>query len=126
MIKVIQEEVLKAFEAVCKLSRLILPKQKAHELYDLKLLLKKQYDFEIEQELLIIENLGGTVLPDNSVKYSDDPTEQKAKEDEFRRQKKELYEVELELDFTPLDFTSVPIQVSADDEGALRPFIHFV
>lgn len=126
MIKVTQGEVMKAYEPVCKLSRLILPKQKAHDLYDLKLLLRKQYNFQLEQELLVIESLGGKIQPNNDIVYTGTEEEQKAKEQDFIDQKKELYAVELELDITPLDFTDVNIQVTADDEGVLRPFIKFI
>ena len=62
MITVKQGDALNAFYAIRPLMRQRMPKQKALELYNLRLILQKQFDFQVEQEQNIIQELEKATL----------------------------------------------------------------
>lgn len=118
MIKTRQSDALNAFYAIHPLMRQRMPKQKALELYNLRLILQKQFDFQVEQEQNIIQELGGTVDEHGAVQCGS-----KEKDSEFGKQKHELYDLELQLETDEVDLSQVNVEVAPEDIGMLKGFV---
>lgn len=121
MIIIKQKDLVEAYEPVQRLAKQPIPKQNAFELYELKLMLQKHRDFQAEQEMNKINELGAYVGPDGNINF-------KSKEDgeEFIKMRKELEEVEIKLNMEIIDLTDVDLMVSADDAAAVRPLIRLM
>ena len=118
MINVKQSDALNAFYAIRPLMRQRMSKQKALELYNLRLILQKQFDFQVEQEQNIIQELGGTVDEHGTVQCGT-----KEKNLEFQRQKQELFDLELQLEANEVDLSQVDVEVAPEDIGTLKGFV---
>lgn len=120
MIKTHQNKVIGAYKITEKLSGEVLPLPMAYKFFKLKKALRSQYDFQVEQENLLVEQHG--------VEYKDGFLTFRSEEDQqsFFSRLHEIGSMEVEIDID-LEHVAISddIRFSIEDMEMLEDFIVF-
>lgn len=90
----------------------------AFQIFHLRHLLKKQYDFQIEREKQIIQDYKGEVKPDGSVSFPDQATI-----NQVQSELDELAKSIVAIAAEPIDLMKEDILISPENIEKIRPFI---
>lgn len=114
-----QSKIIAAYKALQTFSDAKLPTIIAYKLYKLKKALEPQYEFQGEQEQVIVEDTGAQVKPDGTVTFKDKQTQA-----DFFVKMKELANMEVDLDIQPIELSIDDLpRVSVNDLESLSDFI---
>lgn len=120
MIQTTQNNAIKAYKIVNKLTSQELPLQIAYSLFKLKKALKQHYEFQLDQEHVLLDKL--------SPEYKDDSFVFKSTEDrnEFVEKMSEVAKMEITVDADIITInTNCSLNLSVEDIETLDGFVAF-
>ena len=128
MIKTTQGENAKAYPILMALGKQKVGVRLSLELYRLTNRMQEEWNFYCEKEQQIVQDCGGIILPNGTVSFPDDPANPKDPNrphlKKFQQKRKELDELEVELDANPVDIRNdTALTISADEIRACLPFL---
>ena len=128
MIKTTNGEIAKAYPVFLALGKQRVSVQLSLDLFRLSNRMQEYWNFYSEKEQQIVKDCGGIILPNGTVNFPDDPADPKDPNrphlKQFQQKRKELDELEIELDATPVDIRNdTALTISADEIRACLPFL---
>ena len=118
--KTTQQKAVVAFTTITRMGQKPMNSLTAYKFFKLKKALKDTVDFQAEQEMKIIEELGGSVTEAGEIKLDDD------KRAEFIEKHKELEELECEINSDRVEIKLSEIKdISLVDMETLEPFVEW-
>ena len=118
--KTTQQKAVVAFTTITSMGQKPMNSLTAYKFFKLKKALKDAVDFQAEEEMKIINELGGSVTETGEIKLEDD------KRAEFIARHKEMEEMECEINSDRVEIMLSEIKdISLADMEILEPFVEW-
>lgn len=128
MIKTTHGKIATAYPILMALCKQEVSIRVSRDLFHLTNRLQEDWDFYCKKEQEIVQSCGGIILPNGTVSFPDDPADPKDPNrphlKQFQQKRKELDELEIEIDASPVDIRNdTALTISADEIRACLPFL---
>lgn len=118
--KTTQGAAINAYTTIARMSRMALSGATAYKLFKLKKAFADIVEFQSEQEVKLVERLGGSITETGQILID------KEHQEEYSREQKKLSEMECEINVkrTTLSLSEIP-QISVREIESLEQFVDF-